>query len=113
MTLEIGRYKLKTVGYGKGQLISKCLFGVFTFFLITNQNKLTSSKVEFVCLFFGRNVGLKKLFRICLTFSERARGKRNHKFRAIEEQREYFIPYVICLAVAIIVAGALLLWRLR
>ena len=31
----------------------------------------------------------------------------------IEEQRKYFAPYVICLAVAIIVAGAMLLWRLR
>ena len=31
-------------------------------------HKSTSSKVEFVCLFFGRNVGLKKSFRICLTF---------------------------------------------
>ena len=32
----------------KGQLISKCLSSVFTFFQKTNQNKLTSSKVEFV-----------------------------------------------------------------
>ena len=31
----------------------------------------------------------------------------------IEEQGEYFAPYVICLAVAIIVAGAMLIWRLR
>ena len=28
-----------------------------------------SSKVEFVCSFFGGNVGLKKSFRLCLTFS--------------------------------------------
>ena len=27
-----------------------------------------SSKIEFVCLFFGGNVGLKKSFRFCLTF---------------------------------------------
>ena len=45
---------------GKGQLISKCLYGVFTFFQKTNKNKSTSSKVEFVCSFFGRIVGLKK-----------------------------------------------------
>jgi hypothetical protein len=44
----------------KGQLISKCLFGIFTFFQTTNENKSTSSKVEFVRSFFGRNVGLKK-----------------------------------------------------
>ena len=55
--------------FPKGQLISKCLFGVFTFFQKTNENKSTSSKVKFVCSFFGRNVGLKKSFRICLTFS--------------------------------------------
>ena len=43
----------------KGQLISQCPFGVFTSFQKTNQNKLTSSKVEFVVLLFGRNAGLK------------------------------------------------------
>ena len=52
----------------KGQLISKCLFGVFTFFQKTIKKKSTSSKVEFVRSFFGRNVGLKQSFRICLTF---------------------------------------------
>ena len=56
-------------GPSKGQLISKCLFGVFTFFQKTNENKSTRSKVKFVHSFFGRNVGLKKSFRICLTFS--------------------------------------------
>ena len=61
---------LSKVGYFKGQLISKCLFGVFTFFQKTNENKQTSSKVEFVHSFFGRNVSLKKSFRICLTFSK-------------------------------------------
>ena len=45
----------------KGQLISKCLFGVFTFFQKTNENNSTSSKVEFVRSFFERNVGLKKI----------------------------------------------------
>ena len=54
----------------KGQLISKCLFGVFTFFQKPIENKSTSSKVEFDHSFFGRNVSLKKSFRICLTFSE-------------------------------------------
>ena len=53
----------------KGQLILKCLLGVFTFFQKMKENKLTSNKVEFVHQFFGRNVGLKKSFRICLTFS--------------------------------------------
>ena len=57
-------YKIFTVDLtlSKGQLISKCLFGVFTFFQKTNENKSTSSKVEFVRSFFGRNVGLKKSF---------------------------------------------------
>ena len=53
----------------KGQLISKCLFGIFKFFQKTNENKSHSSKVEFVCSFFGRNVSLKKSFRLCLTFT--------------------------------------------
>ena len=44
----------------KGQLILKCLFGCFTFFQKTNKNKSTSSKVEFVRSFFGKNLGLKK-----------------------------------------------------
>ena len=57
----------------EGQLISKCTFGVFTFFQKTNKNKSTSSRVEFVHSFFGRNVGLKKSFRICLTFRNRIR----------------------------------------
>ena len=30
--------------------------------------KFHSSKVEFLCSFLGRNVGLKKSFRLCLTF---------------------------------------------
>jgi hypothetical protein len=30
------------------------------------------SKVEFVRLFFGGNIGLKKSFRLCLTFSAHA-----------------------------------------
>ena len=62
----------------KGHLISKCIFGVFAFFQKTNENKSTSSKVEFVCLFFGRNVGLKKSFRICLTFREYQNWWMNH-----------------------------------
>ena len=53
----------------KGHLISKCLFGVFTFFQKTNETKSTSSKNEFDHSFFGRNFGLKKSFRICLTFT--------------------------------------------
>ena len=44
----------------KDQLISKCLFGVFNFFQKMNENKSTSSKVEFDCSFFGRNVSLDK-----------------------------------------------------
>ena len=54
--------------YFKGQLISICLFGVFNFLQKTNENKSHSSKIEFVRSFFGRNDGLKKSFRVCLTF---------------------------------------------
>ena len=34
-----------------------------------NENKSTCSKFEFVCSFFGKNVRLKKSFRIGLSFS--------------------------------------------
>ena len=63
-------YHMQFFSIIKGQLISKCLFGVFTFFQNTNENKLKSIKVEFVRSFFGRNVGMKKLFRIYLTFTK-------------------------------------------
>ena len=36
---------------GDGQLISKCLFGVFTFFQKMKENESTSSKVEFFVRF--------------------------------------------------------------
>ena len=50
--------------FTKGQLISKCLFGVFNFLQKTNENKSDSSKIEFVCSFFGGNVSLKKIILI-------------------------------------------------
>ena len=53
----------------KGQLISKCLFGVFNFLQKTNKNKSHGSKIEFLRSFFGGNLGLKKSFRFCLTFN--------------------------------------------
>ena len=59
------------LGESKGQSISKCLLGVFNFLQKTNENKSHSSKVEFVRSFFGGNVGLRKSFRLCLTFTAR------------------------------------------
>ena len=38
----------------KGQIILKCLFGVFNFFQKRNENTSHTSKNEFICLFFGR-----------------------------------------------------------
>ena len=61
----------------KGQLISKCLFGVFNFFQNTNGNKFVfvmryhSNKVEFVRSVFGRNVGLKNSYQLCLIFKNK------------------------------------------
>ena len=46
----------------KGQLISKCLLGVFNFLQKRNKNKSYTSTVEFVRSFFGGNVGLKNHF---------------------------------------------------
>ena len=36
-----------------------------------------SGRVKFVCLFFGRNIGLKKSFRLCLTFRHRFKAQNN------------------------------------
>ena len=51
---------LKFLPYCKGQLISKCLFGAFTFLQKTNKNKSISRKFKFARSYFGRNIGLKK-----------------------------------------------------
>ena len=45
----------------KGQLVSRYLFGVFTFFQKTNKNKPASSKVEFVRSFFWKKRWLEKI----------------------------------------------------
>ena len=60
------------MGYDKGQLIFEMSFWCLQF-LLKNERKQVdlryhSSKVKFVRSFFGRNIGLKKSFRICLTF---------------------------------------------
>ena len=62
INLRILLNQLSTTSYFslKGQLILKCLIGVFTFCQNRNQNNWTSSKVEFVHSLFGRNIGLKK-----------------------------------------------------
>ena len=52
----------------KGQIISKCLFGVFNFFKKTNENSSHTSKNEFIRSFFGRIHGLTICFRNELTF---------------------------------------------
>ena len=65
VALELGhRYTgnlLKGIGSKtvKGQLISKCLFGVFNFLQKTSKNKSHSGKIEFLCSFFGENIGLE------------------------------------------------------
>jgi hypothetical protein len=45
----------------KGQLILKCLFGVFNFFKKINENMLHSSKNEVIRLFFWKNSWLDNL----------------------------------------------------
>ena len=54
-------YIWKWFSLPKGQIISKRLFGVFTFFPKTNENKSTSSKVEFVHSFFWKKHWLEKI----------------------------------------------------
>ena len=46
----------------KGQVISKCLLGVYTFSQKTNENKSTSSKDELFRSFFGRKCDTKETF---------------------------------------------------
>ena len=58
---EIETY-FKKIGQIKGQLISKCLFGVSTFFQKTNENKSTSSEVEFVRSFLEETSAWKNHF---------------------------------------------------
>ena len=58
------RKKRKRRKKTKGQLILKCLFGVFNFFQKKERKQVDllyhSSRVEFVRYFFGRNIDLKK-----------------------------------------------------
>ena len=59
--------------FDKGQLILKCLFGVFNFFQRTKKNKsiwgfMVHSKVESFVRFWEKNVGLKNSSGLCLTF---------------------------------------------
>ena len=61
----------------KGQLILKCLIGVFNFLKKTNKNKSHSSKIEFICPFLGGNIGMKNNFDFVWPLagnSERAHG---------------------------------------
>ena len=53
----------------KGQFISKCLSGFFTFSQKTNENKSTSSKDELFRSFFGRKWQHHKTFWNKLTFT--------------------------------------------
>ena len=58
----------KVLTYTKGQLISKCIFGVSNFFQKTNENTSHSSKNEFIRSFFGRIHSLTICFWNYLTF---------------------------------------------
>ena len=49
---------------GKGQLISKCIFGVFNFFQKMNKNTSHNSKNKLICSFFGRIEDTKGHFEI-------------------------------------------------
>ena len=67
--MNLNSYRFPYSVRHKGQLISKYLFGVFNFFQKMNKNMLQSSKIEFICSFFGRIHGLTICFRDYLTFS--------------------------------------------
>ena len=68
---NLGGMVMKSLSGPNGHLISKRLFGVFNFLQKMNENKTAnqqdnlrfhSNKLEFVRLFFGGNLGLKKSF---------------------------------------------------
>ena len=66
------RNKRSSSNSDKGQLISKCIFGVFNFFQNANENKSTLDIIvvksnSFVR--FGRIHGLTICFRVLLTFT--------------------------------------------
>ena len=60
---SLGEVLWKLFSTAKGQIISKCLFGVFNFFQKMNENTSYSSKNEFIHSFFGRIHGLTVCFR--------------------------------------------------
>ena len=77
-------YYLMKGNCSKGQLISKCHFGVFNFLQKNEQKKSTWGfvVVEFVLSFFGGNVSLKVSFWLFLTFSN-VYKMRLHWFRLL------------------------------
>ena len=62
-TLYSSLFTWKNKDHPKGQIISKCLFGVFNFFQKTNKNTSHTSKNEFIHSFFGRIHDLTICFR--------------------------------------------------
>ena len=63
LTWKFSHYVFRNWSYkkmllAKGQLISKCLFGVFNFFQKMNENTSHSSKNKFFRSLFGRIYGL-------------------------------------------------------
>ena len=71
---NVSPYRMIYLLLTKGQLISKYLFGVFNFFQKPNENKSIWGIIVvklYWFVFFGRNVGLKKSFRLCVTFKGR------------------------------------------
>ena len=93
--VEVGLDLLVELVQPKGQLISKCLFGVFNFLQKTNENKSHSSKIEFIRSFFGGNVSLKKSFRFCLTFTTDTVSKKNQmKTHGIVVKTNSFVRFL-------------------
>ena len=103
------KHKRKDMYMDKGQIISKCLFGVFNF-LQKNERKQVdlrfhSSKVEFVCSFFGGNVSLKKSFQP-LAIKQCHEGRKQHLRRPHFSKQvtklaiflDYKRPGMLCLA---------------
>ena len=87
--LQNGQY-FWTDAVTKGQLISKCLFGVFNFLQKTKKTSGTLSSTCFFLFFiivvkwnsFGKILGLKKSLQLFLTFSRTKFQRKKSSYRS-------------------------------
>ena len=70
LRLRLRRFKILTCPLLKGQLISKCLFGVFNFSQKTNENKSTWGIIIVKLIFFVRFSGELRIPKVLLKLTD-------------------------------------------